>query len=223
MRRLLAFMVLAGAMCFGQSINANYPTLPLVQIFPPQDGHVATSNKAITAGNLLVIGYDWENEASMPTIASSRCASWTQLDYHNYGPGGVSYIWWACIATSSGSGSDTVTVTESGASYEIIEGSEMPPICTVTLDGTPAHAYVSGGAPSTITSPNITTTLNSDCVFTLIGGIRSNGADWVSTTGWLQDGFYSGHDSMAMAFTISGTPGTYNATSNNRGQRALLP
>ncbi len=123
----------------------------------------------VVSGNVLVAAYYSAAAITTPTIADTRGSTWTLRASPTGGGGilgGTFYIW---TATAAGSGADTVTLTESGAtsfSLSILEISHVTELVDVVSTATNT---VSSG---TITMPNATTTKYRDFILDclLIGG-----------------------------------------------------
>lgn len=169
----------------------------------------------------MIISSTWQSASGTPVITDSLTSTWTQnlLDTVD----GVKVLVATAIAPSSGA--ETVTVTETSATFITVNCSEFPPNWTQTTDVSSTNTF--SGTPATVTSNTITTTLNTDLIYSVIGGSLA-GTNLLDTatsiaSGWVQIGAAA---STSAGFLVGGGNGNYsvkwtNAT-NTTGTCAII-
>jgi len=196
--------------CWGQSITASYPYIPIVQTQRSRTTTI-TMDRNVTSGNLLICGWSVESSSGSPTFSDTRSSSWTQL-YINTS-NSIRVAVYGTILGSSGS--EAVTITWTSSAFQGGACAEFPPYWSLTVDA--STSTTTTGTPSTFATGNITTAYNNDLLFGYAGGFQSSGSCTVTTSGWQQFALAQGSDSNCTAFSIAGTNGTYGASFINNG------
>ncbi|HWC97236.1 MAG TPA: putative Ig domain-containing protein [Candidatus Sulfopaludibacter sp.] len=169
-------------------------------------------NANVTSGNLIIVSANWESATGTPTVTDTRSTSYAQAAIDTSHTVRVAVY----IGTLSSSGANTVTFAETSATFLSVTCTEFPPNWTTTVDA--SGSGVTTGTPATVTSPSITTTLNTDLLYSHIGGFQSAGqmdVNSASLPSWTQVSNKDGADSQAAAFAVAGTNGSYSMTWNN--------
>jgi len=207
--RLLAILILLG---LPAAAFAQLPFIPVVQTGAGHgDGTTCVFPQNVTSGNITIVAESWYNSTSTPAVSDTRSTSYSQvlIDTSNT-TGNVGIA--AYIGTFSSSGSNTVTFSVSGSSYNNISCVEILPLYSATVDASAVSAFT--GTPGTVTSSSITTTANNDFIYGYIGGFRDGGSfkpDSDST----MIGHESGHDCEGAEFKLAGANGSYTESFSN--------
>jgi len=175
----------------------------------------------VVSGNILVISTTWQTGSGTPSISDTRSSTWTQnlLD--------TSDTVRVMVATTTlgSSGAESITVTETSGAFMVTNCAEFPPNWSTTVDTSVTNTF--SGTPSSVTCSTVTTTLNSDFIYSVIGGSLAGGNLLDPATsianGWVQIG---GAASSSAGYVFGGTNGSYNAkwtnTTNSSGTCATV-
>ncbi len=157
-------IILVVLLCLATTAMANFTYVPIIQsTSSPTDA--CTFNGNVTSGDILFIAEQWSTANGSIAISDSVSTSFTQNVIQST-PGGSSPYAVIYTGLAGGSGADTITLAVTGSTFPRVICAELPPLWTLTVDGTPTVKTTSG---TTATSTAITTTLNDDLLFTMIG------------------------------------------------------
>jgi hypothetical protein len=166
MLKTLIILALLGS-AFGQlGTMDQIPTIRQSNQNDSNDSLAFTQN--VVSGNVLIAKYYTFASITTPTIADTRSCSWT-LRITSTGSAGTIYVW---TCTLGSSGADTVTITESGASFPSLGIIEAQTV-TELVDGT-ATAANAIAAGQLVTFPNVTTTHYRDLILDIMAGANAH-------------------------------------------------
>lgn len=171
-------------------------------------GNTCAFTGSPTSGNTLIVASVWDSATGTPTVTDTLGSTWTQgkLDTANTVKGAI------YVASAASTGADTVTVSETSATFQKTACLEIPATWGVTVDVSDSKVY--SGTPATVTSNSFTTTVNGDFIYSAIGGFQSAGK-FTAGTGYTFAGNNSGGQSLGQEFQVAGTNGSYTASFNN--------
>jgi len=208
MKRLFLALLLFPALGFCQYNHS----VPMIQGYysesdacDPTGGGYAT----IVSGDLLIVAMSFTAGTGSVTVNDTRSSSWTQ-EYLDTSANPSIVIF---AAYAGGSGADTITVTQTGASGQYTTCAEFPPNWSLTKDGATLNRF--SGTPATVTTPNVTSTLNNDLLY-------AHG--WSGLRVWPTVGFnavVTDYYYEAAEWKVTGAPGSYSATFNNNGASGI--
>lgn len=217
--KLTILFFLFAVPAFGQ-----FPYIPFVQ------GNSGTRGSSpetcappvnVTTGNIVIISATWQTGTGTPVITDTLSQTWTQnlLDTSD------STKLMVATATMGTSGALTVTVTETSATALVVNCAEFLPNFSTTVDTSSTNTF--SGTPSSVTSNTITTTKNTDFIYSVIGGnvAGTNLLDGATSVvnGWVQIGAAA---SSSAGYLFAGANTTYNVkwtnASNSTGTCAII-
>lgn len=206
MKLLLFLLLLAALSC---PVKAQWPYIPVVQS-NSASGLVVSAANNVTSGNIAIAGAEWFGSSGACTATDTRSSTWTEVLNRFDSTNGIGVC--ILITTYGSSGSNTVTVAQSGSSFTQSSLTELPPNWSTTIDTSTSSLW--SGTPATVTSASFTTAANYDFVYAFIGGFRNAGL-FGPNTGMTGLGASNGSDSAGTAFKIAGTNGSYTASFTN--------
>ena len=215
MRKLFLF----GTLLVTTSLRGQYSYEQVIQTSSGGSGGSAASatcvfSANVTSGNLLVAAMVWFNTTGPPTVTDTVSTSYAQKATVVDAAQDHLEIW---AGTAGGSGANTITVTQGGSGQVVC--AEFPPNWSLTTDATTTGTFTSA---STVTTSNITTTLNHDLLFAAIGTDVNTGKAGPNGGGYAFCGFHGGWDSLGAMFKLGGIAGTENASFLNDSQPGVV-
>ncbi len=205
MRRLLPLLLLLVAL----PARAQFPYVPIQQSENNLNGNTCVFDNNVVSGNRIIVSSSWETATGTPTVTDTRSTSYSQviLNVSNNVRVGI------YVGTLGSSGANTVTFAETSAGFQNVQCSEYPPSAfTTTVDA--SNSALFSGTPATVTSPSITTTQNSDLIYSHIGGFQNAGVFGFGS-GFTGVGVTNSNDSGAAEFQIAGVNGSYTSIFSN--------
>lgn len=172
----------------------------------------------VTAGNILIVALS-EESGTITAIADTVSTSYGSPAATVTGGGITTKLW---IGVAGGTGANTVTWTVTSPSFANTTCAEFSHV-TATVDTSVTGSFT--GTPATVTTSNLTTTINGDLLYGRIAGFRSAGF-FAPGTGYTYSWDSNLNDSVGSEFSLAGTNGTYNATwsntTNDQGNYILI-
>jgi hypothetical protein len=231
MRSIKWFLAIAAFFLCAGVASAQWPFIPIQQSESGGlNGHLGTCafDQNVTSGNYILVGIGWESSTNTPAVTDTLGSSYTQKLLNTSNTQKVAVY----TTTLGSSGANTVNVAVSGGSFININCVELPPLWTLTLDGTPAVASYAG-TPATVTTPALGgggTTLNSDLIYAFASNNNTFGWQAIqngSLGTWYQVGSVGASggpvDSSAGFITIGGAAGGgTTVTLDNGGSTGTL-
>jgi hypothetical protein len=222
MRRFaLVAVLLAAALCGASSARAQWPFIPIAQSQAKSlnaASNTCVFNQNVTSGNLVLVGISWESSTNTPTVTDTLLSLYAPKFINT-----ANTVHLAVYTTTLAStGANTVTVAITSGGFININCVEVPPLWTLTVDGTAGFATYTG-SPATITTPAVGgggTTLNSDLIFTYIGNDNSAGFQNLQSASlgtWVQVGSSGNADSQAGFLRVGGVAGSGTTVTVDNG------
>jgi hypothetical protein len=199
MKRILFILLLASAAWAQDQLPAP------IQVSPPNASTACTMNRNVVSGNVLIASVFGGAGDSLSSVTDSRSTSFTLVDSNT----STGETVWVLIGVLASSGADTLTMHGSFGGA-VCMFSEWPASIGSTVD-----AHTNGtfsGTPATVTTSSITTTVNGDLLFTLVGGSSGSGKLAPQSPTLSLGGISYGG---AAGYRFSGTNGSYNAVFTN--------
>lgn len=225
MKYVLAFILMLSPMLARAQTIIGYPTVPIVQSesFALNATSVSCGNagtagfdRNVTSGNLVLVVVSWFTTTNTPTVMDTLSTSYTQ----KYVNTGTSVKLAVFTGTLGSSGADKITASITSGAFINIGCAELSPNWTTTVDVSGVTTYT--GTPSTVTAPNVTTTLKSDLVLTVAANDNNAGWQYLASANLLKAwpfGYSSNNDSQTEWLSLSGAVGTFTGLTFQNGGR----
>jgi len=204
---------------------AQFPTIPIRQSCSTST-NAASINCILSttnSGDAIIIGISYFGTTNTASATDTLTTSYTRVLSDTSHTERVAVL----TGIAGSTGANTINVAVTGASFMNVNAVEL--IGTSACDVTTVDASATStffGTPSTVTTPGITTTLNSDCIYAGMG--NDNNAGWQGLQDadmgtWWQVGSMGGTDSGAGFLRIAGAAGAGNTiTVDNGGTSGTL-
>jgi hypothetical protein len=212
-----SLLLLALILCCALPSWAQWPYVPIIQSKSTSANSASITcvfNNNVTSGNYGIMLMSWFNTTNTPTISDTLTSTYTQKFIDTSHAEKVAVY----TATFGSAGANTVTMAVTSGQFMNITCVEMPPLWTLTVDVSAVSTF--SGTPATVTSPSITTTLNSDLIIAFTG--NDNSAGWqglqaASLGTWYQVGSVGGADSQSVVLRVGGVAAAGNTVTLDNG------
>jgi hypothetical protein len=203
--------------------QAQWPYVPIVQSNSKSQNSASITcafKSDVTSADYGFMLMNWEGTTNTPTISDAITSTYTQKLINTSNTVKIAVY----TTTFGSSGANTVTMAVTSGTFMNITCIEFPPLWTLTVDASAVSTF--SGTPATVTSPSITTTLNSDLIFAFANNDNSAGGQRLQTASlgtWYQPSSVGGADSLSSFFRIGGVAAAGNqVTLTNKGTLGTL-